>query len=379
MDLQQRILSLAAHSRHPETVSPELFEVLNLFDHWRDSTARSTPPPKPQFAPGRPPQLKIADPPPPNSPKLSPSCSALLTEAGPRHHTATHLDAAPIALNSFAKLHRRPRRRRSPRRRSHRSPLNIGGDIVLRGAFTEKSLSPNPAPTPKTRPRRSTSFASTIGTIATSGSYRRGVDIAGAHFSHSSLTPAPPSQLDFVLSPSPIVASASLRSRRPRHRILRHDSPQTRCLAAALLRSGLPPSPPRRPGHLEPGMVALEVPHLQTCQLLTRAHVITCACCKTRPPRTFSSPRTRLSRRLPLPPPLTSPWGPMEDPNHAGVRTLALWYGQAPLPERAPTLESNRRDPLSRPTEPISPPPSPPPPGPPYAGKKTRAGLGRQG
>jgi thiamine biosynthesis lipoprotein len=59
----------------------------------------------------------------------------------------------------------------------------VGGDIVLRGALTEEIAIANPKADAENDPPMDTVRLSDC-TIATSGSYRRGVDVGAAHYSH---------------------------------------------------------------------------------------------------------------------------------------------------------------------------------------------------
>jgi hypothetical protein len=99
--------------------------------------------------------------------------------------TATHIDHAPIALNSFAKSYIA----------GHAADValaiegvtsvvvNIGGDLVIRGT--------RPETVDIADPRCDAENCAPLGqveirdrAIATSGNYRRGVDITGRHYSH---------------------------------------------------------------------------------------------------------------------------------------------------------------------------------------------------
>ncbi|HEY8998320.1 MAG TPA: DUF2271 domain-containing protein, partial [Edaphobacter sp.] len=102
----------------------------------------------------------------------------------PVRRTATHLDDAPIALNSFAKSYISGHAADAALAAGATGVLiNIGGDIVLRGAITERvaiadprAQAENDAPIDLIRLSNRT--------IATSGDYRRGFDIHNVHYSH---------------------------------------------------------------------------------------------------------------------------------------------------------------------------------------------------
>lgn len=170
----------------PVPVSPELFEVLSLFDTWRlrtngaldasaeavtrvwNSAARQGREPSAEERAGAVAAVKqthwILD---------------------PAKGAATHLSEAPLALNSFVKSyimdHAADAALAIPEVTS--VVLNIGGDLVIRGGWTEpiniadpRSDAENSAPLVRLRVRDRA--------IATSGGYRRGFDIAGRHYSH---------------------------------------------------------------------------------------------------------------------------------------------------------------------------------------------------
>jgi thiamine biosynthesis lipoprotein ApbE len=103
----------------------------------------------------------------------------------PVAHTATHLDATPLILNSFTKSYIIDRAVTAAFSAGSALAVvvNIGGDLVARGAWTETvsvtdpfDNADNAGPLTRLRIRDRA--------VATSGSYRRGFDIAGRHYSH---------------------------------------------------------------------------------------------------------------------------------------------------------------------------------------------------
>jgi len=167
-------------------VSPELFEVLGLFDQWRERTdgaldasaeavtrvwkraeARHTLPSEEELA-------------------------AAVVAVHQRHwqldaagRTATHLSGTPLALNSFAKSYIAGHAANAALAEDgvQSVVVNIGGDLVVRGEGTErvavadpKSDAENAAPVAELEIRDRA--------IATSGNYRRGEEIGGRHYSH---------------------------------------------------------------------------------------------------------------------------------------------------------------------------------------------------
>jgi thiamine biosynthesis lipoprotein len=170
----------------PVPVSTELFEVLGLFDRWRSLTGGALDASAETVA-----RLwKTAS----SSGRL-PSREEIALAVGtvrqthwqlnPANHTATHLSHAPLALNSFAKSYivgaAADRALESGGATS--VVVNIGGDLVVRGSRAE--------PVDIADPRSDAENSPPIARIhvleravATSGSYRRGVEIGGRHYSH---------------------------------------------------------------------------------------------------------------------------------------------------------------------------------------------------
>ena len=127
-------------------VSPELFEVLSLFDQWRERTGGALDASaeaavevwKKAASEGRKP--------------TDAELSAAVVEMQRPHwkldaaaRTATHLDDAPIALNSFAKSYITGHAADAALRAGADGvALNVGGDIVLRGDIADKVAIANP-------------------------------------------------------------------------------------------------------------------------------------------------------------------------------------------------------------------------------------------
>jgi FAD:protein FMN transferase len=175
-----------ATTNQPVRVSAELYEILDLFDTWRtrsggalDASAEAVSRVWKQAA----------------SLKRLPTDGEVAAAVGlvrqphwrldPVARTATHLDATPVILNSFTKSYIIDRAVRAALAdgSARAMVLNIGGDIVSRGAWTETVGLVDPMDNadnaaPMTR------LAVRDRAVATSGSYRRGFDIAGRHYSH---------------------------------------------------------------------------------------------------------------------------------------------------------------------------------------------------
>jgi thiamine biosynthesis lipoprotein len=170
----------------PVRVSPELFEVLSLFDQWRglthgalDASAEViTRAWKRAAAEHRIPTREELD-------AAVVSARRIHWRLDPANHTATHTSDTPLAMNSFVKSYIAGRSADSALKTSGAQGLvvNIGGDLVVRGDWEEpvdisdpKSDAENAAPIARLMIRDRA--------VATSGDYRRGVEIGGRHYSH---------------------------------------------------------------------------------------------------------------------------------------------------------------------------------------------------
>ena len=176
----------AATLNRPVPVSRELFETLSLFDRWRNRTAGALDASaetvvriwkNAERENREPSQAEIA---------------AAVSEVRHQHwrldrtaQIATHLDRSPIALNSFAKSYIAGHAADAALAVTGVTSVvvNIGGDLVIRG--------PRPEVVDIADPRCDAENCAPLGeveirgrAVATSGNYRRGVDIAGRHFSH---------------------------------------------------------------------------------------------------------------------------------------------------------------------------------------------------
>ncbi len=170
----------------PVRVAPELFEVLSLFDHWRDAThgaldasaetitriwqtaaARQRLPSQTELDAG------VA------------SARRVHWTLDGASGTATHASDAPLAMNSFVKSYIVGRAADAALRGEgvHGVVVNLGGDLVVRGQWTEpvdiadpRSDEENAAPMAR--------LAIRDRAVATSGDYRRGFVIGARHYSH---------------------------------------------------------------------------------------------------------------------------------------------------------------------------------------------------
>jgi thiamine biosynthesis lipoprotein ApbE len=170
----------------PVRVSPELFEVLDLFDRWRDRTDGALDASAETVT--RVWKKAASENRMPTGNELGEAVEIIKQrhwslDAAAR--TATHLSGAPLVLNSFAKSyvigHAAQAVMDTPGVTG--AVVNIGGDLVVRGALTE--------PVEIADPFSSFDNADPVDTlmihnraVATSGNYRRGVEIGGRHYSH---------------------------------------------------------------------------------------------------------------------------------------------------------------------------------------------------
>ncbi|MBS1821901.1 MAG: DUF2271 domain-containing protein, partial [Acidobacteria bacterium] len=219
IDRENRILSAwsssSEFSRWARTrgtavrVSPELLEVLSLFDHWREQTGGALDA-SAETATRAWKLASVED----RTPTDAELQKAVETMQRPHwkldlaHSTATHLDDAPIALNSFAKSYIAGHAASAALAAGATGVLlNIGGDIVLGGAMTEHVAVTDPrAAAENDEPIDLIRLSNR--TIATSGDYRRGFDIHGTHYSHI-IDPRTAQPAESVLSSTVIAADPS--------------------------------------------------------------------------------------------------------------------------------------------------------------------------
>jgi len=191
-------------------LSPELYEVLSLFDQWRvrtngalDASAEALTQvwkkaAKDQRAP-------------------DPSDIATAIEKikqphwrlDPATHTAVHLDQVPLVLNSFAKSYIIHHAVMAARKATGVTAivLNIGGDIVVDGKATERSSIGDPKSDAENDPGIDNITVANAA-VATSGNYRRGELIAGHWYSHI-IDPRTGQPADGVLSATVVAPSAT--------------------------------------------------------------------------------------------------------------------------------------------------------------------------
>jgi len=170
----------------PVRVSRELFEVLGLFDHWRARTHGALDPSVQAAISAWTSAAALRRV--PTTEELSYALQTMRQQhwqLNARDITATHLSSTPLVLASFTKSYIIDRAVTAAMRVPgiHSVVLNVGGDIAVRGAVSE----PVDIADPKDDAENGTPISQIVvrdRAVATSGEYRRGVDIAGVHYSH---------------------------------------------------------------------------------------------------------------------------------------------------------------------------------------------------
>jgi thiamine biosynthesis lipoprotein ApbE len=167
-------------------VSPELFEVLALFDTWRERTGGALD--ASAEVAGRLWKTAAQNQRVPSAEELATAIRAVQQ----RHwrldratRTATHLSDAPLMLNSFAKSYIADQACAAALSAGHLTAavVNLGGDLVIRGDGTETVGIADPQADGEGEIPL-VSIAVKDRAVATSGGYRRGVEIAGHWYSH---------------------------------------------------------------------------------------------------------------------------------------------------------------------------------------------------
>ena len=170
----------------PARVSAELLDVLGMFDYWRERTGGALDASAEAITQVW--KRAAAERRPPLPGEIAEAVAAVRQRhwvLDAEHGTATHMDRTPLALNSFAKSYIVGRAAEAVLAADgvRAAVVNIGGDLVVRGAWTEpvnvadpKSDEENAWPMDRLLIRDAA--------VATSGNYRRGVEIAGRRYSH---------------------------------------------------------------------------------------------------------------------------------------------------------------------------------------------------
>ena len=170
----------------PVPVSADLFAVLALYDAWRVSSRGAL-----EAATEAAAQLWRAAAQRGRAPTEAELAATVEAMRGthwrldPVARTATHLTSVPLRLNSFTKGYILDRAANAALAAGHldTAVVNIGGDIVVRGGAAQVVTVTDPsAPADNEAPFAAVTLANRA--IATSGGYRRGVQVAERHHSH---------------------------------------------------------------------------------------------------------------------------------------------------------------------------------------------------
>lgn len=170
----------------PVAVSPELYEVLALFDQWRLQSHGALDPSAETV--GKLWRDAAAQNRRPTDAEITAAVQAVQQPhyvLNAQNHTAQRLNDAPLALNSFTKSYILSKAADAALATPGVSGLvlNIGGDIVVRGEHLERINVSNPkADAENDAPVAQLQLQNK--TIATSGNYRRGELIDGQWYSH---------------------------------------------------------------------------------------------------------------------------------------------------------------------------------------------------
>lgn len=301
----------------PVHVSPELFEVLGMYDQWRERTggaldASAEAVIRTWKAASELRRLPTRD-------ELDAAVLAVRQthwRLDAAHQTATHLSDTPLVLASFTKSYILSRAADAAMRTGGVSSavVNIGGDLTVRGAITERVDITDPmADGEDDQPMVEIAIHNRA--VATSGDYRRGFEINGKHYSHI-VDPRTGMPADDVIS-STVVAP---------------DAAEAGALATAF--SVMKPAESQKVAQSMPGVEYLlvmkngeRVASAEFASLLrakpTMAPLVAAAEDEWNPAMELSIHVELASPKGAFRPYLAA-W--VEDSNRTAVRTLALWY-----------------------------------------------------
>jgi thiamine biosynthesis lipoprotein len=167
-------------------ISKELFEVLSQFDNWRERTGGALNASAETI--GKVWKQAAAEHHLPTTEELSKAVNLAQQQQwtlNAEKQEATHLTTAPLMLNSFVKSYIINRAADAAMAAGHVNSLvlNIGGDIVVKGDQPEAVMISDPhADAENDRPMTGISIDNKA--VATSGNYRRGVQIGDKWYSH---------------------------------------------------------------------------------------------------------------------------------------------------------------------------------------------------
>ena len=305
----------------PVRVSPELLDVLSLFDGWRQQTGGALDASAETAV--RVWKTAEADHRQPTAKELSAAVNSMQQphwKLDRTAGTATHLDDAPIALNSFAKSFITGHAASAALAAGATGvSLNMGGDIVLRGSLTQKIAVANPRADAENDPPLDMIQVANR-TIATSGAYRRGVDINGRHYSHI-IDPRTGATAENILSSTVIAPDASEAGALATAFSVMTPA-QSRTLAARLRNVDYLLVTASGEKIASPGWAKLETAHLQPASYSVPRQKKTAAPAAPKLDLLISlelaSPEAGRYHR-----PYVAVW--VEDANHNYIKTIALW------------------------------------------------------
>ncbi len=167
-------------------VSPELIQVLGMFDSWREKTGGALD--ASAEAVGRVWKKAASESRLPTQTELDAAVQSVRQQhwkLDAAKGTAEHLSNTPLMLNSFTKSYIIDKAAIAAMGGEgvHGVMVNIGGDLAVRGAMSETIGIDDP----KSGAENSDPIAKIVirdRAVATSGDYRRGVEIGGVHYSH---------------------------------------------------------------------------------------------------------------------------------------------------------------------------------------------------
>jgi thiamine biosynthesis lipoprotein len=328
----------------PTPVSPELFDVLSRFDHWRERTGGALD--ASTEAATRLWQQAAAEGRTPNAQEIAETVESMQQphwSLDKSARTATRLTGVPLALASFTKSYITSKAAdRALQASASGVVLNVGGDVVARGTLTQIVAIANPLADAENDAPMDHIFIRNR-SVATSGLYRRGFDL-------SARNAANPPQFSHIINPRTAQPTAHILS----STVIAKDAETAAALATAF--SVLPVVDSQKLAAETPGTDYLIVTRegeqvtsagwsgYQTPRFHTAAY--------TPPARLVATagawnPQFELAIALELPKatdaryrrPYVAMW--IEDADHFPVRTLALWTQN---PRWLPELKQWYRD-----------------------------------
>ena len=209
-DLTSEVSQWLRTSHQPVPISPELFDVLHLFEQWRgrsngalDASAEVVC----RLWKTTAKQNRV-----PTAAEIKDALANVQQahwQLDATARTATHLSDAPLILNSFVKSYiiNRATDAALAAARINAVVVNIGGDLVVRGDLTEAVAIADPL----SDAENSDSIAQLLirnRAVATSGNYRRGVQIGDRWYSHI-VDPRTAQPVDHVISATVVAPNAT--------------------------------------------------------------------------------------------------------------------------------------------------------------------------